>query len=167
MLPQLFLETMGKSGSTLLASPADSETLARATAGAPVNLMIEANDLAVYSLRGDRLGYVEPRLAQRLIRFMRSGNRYAAAITALDTQNVRVMIRETYQHPSMAGRVSFPPKRGTDSGFRAYTKESVLKLDEDDDDRYQEDGEFGSDAEPAEETSEEPETFDDQDLNEQ
>ena len=165
--PQLFLETMGKTGTTLLVSPADPETLARATAGAPVNLVAELNDLAVYSLRGDRLGYVEPRMGQRLIRFMKAGNRYAAAITSLDTQNVKVIIRETFQHPSMTGRVSFPPRRSADGAFRAYTKESLLKLDEEDEDRVQDDGELSADAEPVEEPAEEPEPFEEQELADQ
>ena len=167
VFPQLFLETMGKTGTTLLVSPADPETLARATAGAPVNLVTDGNDLAVHSQRGDRLGYVEPRMAQRLLRFMKAGNRYAAAITSLDAQNVKVIIRETFQHASMAGRVSFPPRRSTDSAFRAYTKESLLKLDEEDEDRVQDDGDLGSDAEPAEEPADEPEPFEEQEMADQ
>jgi len=39
-----------------------------------------------------------------------------------------VMIRETYQDPSQAGKLSFPPK-GMDE-FRAYAGDRMLKVDE-------------------------------------
>ncbi len=166
-LPQLFIETMGKTGSAVLANPADAATLARVTAGTPVHLAPDGATLAVLTNRGERLGQLETRLSQRLLNFMRAGNRYAAAITALDTQNVRVMIRETYQHPSMAGRVSFPPRRGADNAFRAYTKESLLKLDEDDDDRYTDDTDASGDSEPPDEPNEEQDHYEEPDLGDQ
>jgi hypothetical protein len=156
-LPQLFLEAMGKTGTTVLANPAPVEVLARCTAGTPLRLEVVGNHLVATLFRGERLGEVERRLAQRLIHFIQAGNQYAAAITALDiqTQTVKVIIRETFQHPSMAGRVSFPPKGGGDA-FRAYTKESLLKLDEEDDERFPEEGDYGVEAGPMEEPTEEP-----------
>jgi hypothetical protein len=166
-LPQLFIETMGKTGSAVLANPAEAATLARVTAGTPVHLAPDGAILAVFTARGERLGQLETRLSQRLINFMKAGNRYAAAITSLDTQNVRVIIRETFQHPSMAGRVSFPPRRGADSAFRAYTKESLLKLDEDDDERYADETDASGDSEPPDEPNEEQERYEEPDLDDQ
>jgi len=45
---------------------------------------------------------------------------------------LKIIIRETYQHPSMRGRLSFPPKTSV-AGYRAYTRDSVLRygLEED------------------------------------
>jgi tetratricopeptide (TPR) repeat protein len=168
-LPQLFLETMGKTGHTVLVNQANMETLARFTAGTPLNLELQDNRLIATSQRGERLGDIETRLAQRLINFLKAGNRYAAAITTLDIQNqtVKVIIRETYQAPSMAGRVSFPPKHGAESGFRAYTKESLLKLDEEEDERFPEENDFGVEAGPQEEPTEEAEPYDQQDPDDQ
>jgi hypothetical protein len=168
-LPQLFLETMGKTGHTVLVNQANMETLARFTAGTPLNLELQDNRLIATSQRGERLGDIETRLAQRLINFLKAGNRYAAAITTLDIQNqtVKVIIRETYQAPSMAGRVSFPPKHGSESGFRAYTKESLLKLDEEEDERFPEENDFGVEAGPQEEPTEEAEPYDQQDPDDQ
>jgi len=40
-----------------------------------------------------------------------------------------VIIRETYQHPSQAGKLSFPPK-GMEE-FRPYVGDKILKLEED------------------------------------
>jgi hypothetical protein len=168
-LPQLFLETMGKTGHTILVNPAGMETLARFTAGTPLSLELQDNRLMATGQRGERLGDIEARLAKRLINFLKAGNRYVAAITALDIQNqsVKLIIRETYQDPSMAGRVSFPPKHSSESGFRAYTKESLLKLDEEEDERFPEENDFGVEAGPMEEPAEEAEPFEQQDIDDQ
>ena len=65
-----------------------------------------------------------------------------------------------------AGRVSFPPKRGADNSFRAYTKESVLKYDEEED-RYREDVDSGVEAEATEEGPEENEPYEESDGDEE
>jgi hypothetical protein len=39
-----------------------------------------------------------------------------------------VMIRETFQHPSQAGKLSFPPK-GMEE-FRTYGTDKLLKIEE-------------------------------------
>jgi tetratricopeptide (TPR) repeat protein len=127
LAPQLFIEEMGKTGSTTLVNLAPISVLARQSAGDPVRLRIENRTLVAENMRGERLGEVEPKMGQRLISFMMAGNRYSAAISSLD-MCVRIVIRETYQHPSQAGRVSFPAK-GNESPFRPYIKDSVLKYD--------------------------------------
>lgn len=162
--PQLFVEEMGKTGVTTIIHPAALSVLARQSAGDPVRLNIENRTLFVDSLRGERLGVIEPKLGHRLITFMTAGNRYIAAISGLDT-SLRLIIRETFQHPSMAGRVSFPIKGGG-SGFRSYIKDSVLKYDlDDDDDGAEYDREAAVETEVAgDEPSDEPESFDD-DMN--
>jgi hypothetical protein len=43
-----------------------------------------------------------------------------------------VMVRENYQHPSQAGKLSFPPK-GLDE-FRAYGSDKLLKVESEGDD---------------------------------
>ena len=116
--------------------------------------------LVVESLRGERLGDIEPRLSHRLIGFMNAGNQYMAAISSLDN-SVRIIIRETFQHPSQAGRVSFPVKGG--DSFRSYIKDSVLKYDldeEDDDDGDERDAPAESEG-GGEEPAEEAEPFED------
>ncbi len=129
--PQLFIEEMGKTAMTTLINPAALSVLAKQSAGDPVRLRIENRTLVVDNVRGERLGEVETKLGQRLIGFMNAGNRYAAAISGLDTF-VKIMIRETHQDPSQIGRVSFPVKGG--DTFRSYIKGTVLKYDLDDDD---------------------------------
>ncbi len=161
LAPHLFIEEMGKTGSTTLINPAAQLVLAMQSAGDPVRLRIENRTLVVDNVRGERLGEVEPRMGQRLIGFINTGNVYTAAISSLDTF-VRIVIRETYQHPSQIGRVSFPAKGG-DGSFRAYIKDSILKYDLDDDDEDgNEDHDAAGDGEGGgEEAAEEVESFDD------
>jgi hypothetical protein len=75
---------------------------------------------------------------------MSSGNEYAAAVTALDDHQVRAIIRETYQHPDNAAKVSFPTTGASGEGVRPYTRDSVLRYElDDEDDEFGEEGEFG------------------------
>jgi hypothetical protein len=152
---------MGKTGKTTVINPAPLDVMAKQSAGDPVRLRIENRTLIVENVRGERLGEVEPKLGQRLIGFIKAGNRYAAAISSVDSL-LRVVIRETYQHPSQVGRVSFPPKGG-DSGFRSYIKDSVLKydLDDDEDDGGEEQDTAAEGEGIGEEIAEEPESFED------
>src|SRR5262249_29004352 len=76
--------------------------------------------------RGVRVGQLEPKLARRLIKFMRGGNRYQAGVTSVDGSTVRFIVRETYQDPRFAGKPSFPMRRKREVEFRPYTKESLL-----------------------------------------
>lgn len=125
--PQLFLEETGKSGIVNLINLAPQEVLARMGAGDEVQLRIEGNRLLVADKTGEYLGEVEPTHARRLIRLMEGGNKYAAAIAGLDG-GVRVFIKETYQHPSQIGRLSFPVKETV--GFHPYLRGGLLKEEE-------------------------------------
>ena len=71
------------------------------------------------------LGQVEPKHGQRLIKLMEGGNKYTATIISSTEEAVTVIIREIYQHPSQAGRLSFPPK-GVES-FRPYVGDRIIR----------------------------------------
>jgi hypothetical protein len=152
--PRLFIEETGKTGFTTLVDAAPQEVLARLTAGDQVYLHPEGRVLFVRNAAGETLGRVEPRLATRLINFIAGGNQYAAAITDLDGGNVRIIIRETYQHPSQLGRVSFPPQVGAET-VRAYIKDSMLRYDrEDEEEATEEEGEYTEGDESTEDLAE-------------
>ena len=124
--PQMFIAEMGKTGITVLTRAA-AQAAARMTAGDQVFLRRQNNTLVVESGQGKYLGEIEPKLGMRLIKLMEGGNEYAAAIATLSQDDVRVIIKETFQHPSQAGKLSFPPTAG--DAFRAYTKEGLLRRD--------------------------------------
>ena len=127
--PRLFIEEMGKTAVTNLQQTA-KEMLTKLNAGERVELRPKGKALAVETPGGEFVGTVEPKLAHRLLKFLQGGNQYTAAITSLTKDECRVIIKETYQHPSQAGRPSFPTAVTTE-GLRPYTKESLIRYGED------------------------------------
>ena len=141
--PQMFIEEMGKTGVTTLLRP-NLEIAARLTAGDQVFLRPDDGTLRVESGHGEYIGEVEPKLAQRLLKLMEGGNQYVAAITArTESGDVRVFIRETFQHPDQVGKLSFPPT--VTEAFRPYVKERLLRQDHEEEECF-EDGEEGWEA---------------------
>lgn len=131
----LFIEESGKSGMTTL-RPANLKMLATLTAGDEVNIAPVGPRLTVETAAGDYISDIEPKLALRLSKLMAGGNKYAAAVASVDTEAVRVIIKETFQDPSLVGRVSFPAGKGGD--VRPYTKETMVRADLEDDEEYAE-----------------------------
>jgi hypothetical protein len=140
--PQMFISEMGKTGITVLTRAA-AKAAARMTAGDQVFLRRQNNTLVVESGLGEYLGEIEPKLGMRLIKLMEGGNEYAAAIATLSQDDVRVIIKETFQHPSQAGKPSFPPTAG--DAFRAYTKEGLLRRDVQEEEESFEEGDDAED----------------------
>jgi tetratricopeptide (TPR) repeat protein len=140
--PQMFISEMGKTGITVLTRAA-AKSAARMTAGDQVFLRRQNNTLVVESSQGEYLGEIEPKLGMRLIKLMEGGNQYAAAIATLNQDDVRVIIKETFQDPSQAGKLSFPPTAG--DAFRAYTKEGLLRRDVEEEEESFEDGDDAED----------------------
>jgi tetratricopeptide (TPR) repeat protein len=123
--PQQFIEETGKAGVVSLYRLAPPELLARMAAGNRVYLKRDGPGLSVTNARGDYLGQVEPRHAQRLVKMMEGGNRYDAAIVSAAEDRVLVIIREVYQDPSQTGLLSFPPKGG--ESLRPYLSDKMLR----------------------------------------
>ncbi len=72
----------------------------------------DANAIDVYDSNDKLIGRLEPRVAQRIIRFMRAGNRYAAIVWRVSEHyhHVDLVVREVYHNPDHRGEVSFPGK---------------------------------------------------------
>ncbi|HKW70328.1 MAG TPA: tetratricopeptide repeat protein [Candidatus Dormibacteraeota bacterium] len=122
----LFVEEMGKTVITTVDAPANTDICSKVAAGDVAELRIEGDGIVAETSRGVRLGLLEAKLARRLIKFMRGGNRYQAGVTACDGNSVKLIVRETYQDPRFAGKPSFPMRRKREVEFRPYTKESLL-----------------------------------------
>ena len=108
--PQLFIEESGKSCVTMLRAPAPPEVLARVAAGDPLALQVDGATVRAVIGEDAPLGQLEPKLAARLIKLIEAGNRYRVAVAAINSAGVSVILREAYQHPRMAGIVSFPTR---------------------------------------------------------
>ena len=121
----LFVEEMGKTIITTLESSAP-DICSKVAAGDVAELRIEGDGIAAETSRGVRLGLLEAKLARRLLKFMRGGNRYQAGVTSCEGSAVKLIVRETYQDPHFAGKPSFPMRRKREVEFRPYTKDSLL-----------------------------------------
>lgn len=108
VMPQHFIEETGKAGVVNLYRLAPGEILARVVAGDRVHLKLSNSSLVVEDSNGRYLGEVESKHGQRLIRLMKGGNKYSAAVVSSTDEKVTVIIGEVYQHPSQAGQLSFP-----------------------------------------------------------
>ncbi len=123
--PHHFIEEVGKAGMVNLYRLAPPEILARMVAGDRVYLKVAGASLTVENGRAEYLGEVELKHAQRLIKLMRGGNRYTAAIISATENAVTVIIREVYQDPSQVGQLSFPPKEFEET--RTYVGDMIIK----------------------------------------
>ena len=121
----LFVEEMGKTVITMLEGAA-SDICSKVAAGDVAELNIDDDGVVAETSRGVRLGVLEAKLARRLIKFMRGGNRYQAGVMSCEGSAVKLIVRETYQDPKFAGKPSFPMRRKREVEFRPYTKESLL-----------------------------------------
>ncbi len=122
----LFVEEMGKTVITTVDAAPKDDICSKVAAGDVAELRVEGDGIAIETSRGVRLGLLEAKLARRLIKFMRGGNRYQAGVTSCDGNTVKLIVRETYQDPHFVGKPSFPMRRKREVEFRPYTKESLL-----------------------------------------
>lgn len=132
--PRLFIEDMGKTGILRLINPAPAHILARYSAGAECELREQEGLLAVHARDGELLGFLEPKVGRRLIDLVRTGNQYVAAIVSNDQLNARVAIREVFQSPENASRISFPGHhRPAETKERAYIKGNFFRFGNEED----------------------------------
>ena len=125
--PQHFIEETGKAGVVSLYRLPPGAILAAMVAGDKVNLRISNSGLIVENNVGQYLGEVEPKHGLRLVRLMRGGNEYSAAIVSATEDKITVIIREVYQHPNQDGQVSFPVRNL--GGLQPYVGDRMVRRD--------------------------------------
>lgn len=121
----IFVEETGKTGFAHLVDLVSPKQLAQVNPGDAVELVADGPRLAAKS-NGVHIGFVEPRVAARLLKLIVEGNKYAAGVTSLGDKDVRIIIRETYQDPANYGKVSFPTAAKV-SDLRPYTKGTLVR----------------------------------------
>ncbi len=126
---RLFVE---ETGTATVARLQATDEAARASldAGDLVDLQVQGNAVNVLTVTGTYIGMVEPRFGLRLSKMMTAGNQYTAAMVTTEGA-LKVILRETFKHPSMIDKVSFPAGRSTE--VRAYTRKGLLRRDDDED----------------------------------
>ncbi len=125
----IFVGEPNKVGTLALYQLAPVEVMAKMAAGDVVRLTVEMDKLIVYNDHGDYLGIVDPAFSKHLIRLINGGNRYAAALSLVSKNEVKVTIKEIFQHPSQSGIQSF---YSSIEGVRPYARKSMLKYELDD-----------------------------------
>ncbi len=110
MNTRIFVEEIGKSGVVDLVDLADLSTLVKLSPGERLELRVEGSKVMASDQRGRYVGRLEPKTGVRLASLMAGGNRYEAAVLVVESSSVKVMIKEIYQDPSQAGKISFPVK---------------------------------------------------------
>jgi len=131
---RLFIEDMGKTGILRLMNPAPPHVLFKYSPGADAELREQEGLVAVHARDGEMLGFLEPKVGRRLLDLLKTGNQYVVALVSNDQVNPRIAIRETFQSPENAHRISFPGHhRPAETKERAYIKGTFFRLGEDDD----------------------------------
>jgi len=125
VVADIFVEETGRAKVVKLVGLAAKEVVAKMAPGEEVTSYVEGQRLLVKNKEGDCLGEVEPKYGARLAKLSKGGNRYIAAVHSLGDKEMKVIVREIYQHPSQAGRPSFPLK--DKQGYRPYVRESLLR----------------------------------------
>ena len=128
----MFIEETGKTGVTSLVDLAPANRLLKLAPGHPVILKPQSGILTVSDSEGNYVGHVDPRLASRLIRLLKGGNRYEVTVTHVGERELTVIIRETYKDPSQgndpfrspADRRRVAPKRTIERSRRGHPLES-------------------------------------------
>ena len=96
--------------------------------GAPVRLERRGGSLDVHTEDGQRLGMVPPKLGRRLSQLIDGGNEYQGAVASATVDTIRVVLHETYQHPSLRSTVSFPASAAPAANGNAHATAPVLDM---------------------------------------
>ncbi len=104
----VFIEEVGKTWVDELVNPAPMIELAEIYAGQKLELVPDGNRLMVHDASGRRIGEVEAKTAERVMQLMAGGNVYEVYALGPSAASIRVILREVYRDPSLAGQISFP-----------------------------------------------------------
>lgn len=163
VLANVFVEEVGKTFITDLIRPTVDAILTQLAAADEVDLQVEEKNVGVYDQHGNRLGQLEPKIAQRMIRLIESGNRFKAYVVALTGMTTRIILREIYHDPDSPFPVAFK-RQATIAAPRPYLRDTRRMARELEPDLLMEnDDEDEGDEDEEEEDSEEFEELNDED----
>lgn len=132
---RVFITETGRTAITSLVEVPRSPAVEALVSGEKMVFRVEGKKVLVLDSDEVVVGRLEPKLSQRLAELISGGNRYTAAIAQAESRQVRLLIREIYQHPSQRGRISFPGKLGEGTAIYSnlrYEDYSDEMIDDDD-----------------------------------
>jgi tetratricopeptide (TPR) repeat protein len=155
----VFIQEVGKTWVDELVNTSSPDVLADVASGEELVLEVKKGRLLVSRNDGVALGELDPRTAERVIELMAGGNTYEIFALGTSAAGLRIILRETYRHPSQADRVSFP-RQISQAG--KYLRERDLLRQRDEAEFYlSEEDEDDTDAEAADVTVEPADDEDD------
>ena len=125
LAPKMFIGDAGKSAQVALLACASDRDRPFISPGVPLELRCHRGTLAAYSQDGGYIGLVPPKIGRRLVCMMEAGNRYEAAVASSTAEVVRVVLRESYQHPSQRSKLSFPSAAALDPAAAPRPQQAV------------------------------------------
>jgi hypothetical protein len=123
--PNAFIAEIGKAGVVNLLELAPQSVVVKMAPGEQVFLKVKSQDTVVENYKNEYIGLVEPEHGLRLAKLIKGGNQYIAAIVSMDNDKIKVIVRETLQHPSQNGKLSFPIR--VVETYPAHVKDSLLR----------------------------------------
>lgn len=108
---EAFLEEPGKTKMVSLLHLSASSVLAKLDAGDEVKLAPHKHRVSVTTLDGKYIGRLPDDIAAILRKLIGSGNEYQILIKSIETQGVRVFIRETKRSEKLKDVPSFPTEK--------------------------------------------------------
>ena len=147
----VFIQEVGKTWVDELINPAPTDVLAEVASGEVLQLKVVKGKLHV--LRGDNveLGEVDPRTAGRVVELMAKGNTYECYALGTSAAGLRIILRETFRHPSQADRVSFP--RQISQAGRYLRERDLLRQRDESDFYFSDDDDEDADSDGDESSS--------------
>lgn len=106
-----FLEEPGKTKLVSLLHLGSKKILAKLDAGDEVNINTHAHRVSIVTAGGDYIGKLTDDLSARLRKLIKYGNEYKAFIKSVDTQEVKIFLREVKRSPKLADIPSFSAEK--------------------------------------------------------
>lgn len=104
-----FSSTVGKTGVVALTNVSRLDRIAAIGVGGAVRLTRRGQQVFAEGDEGEVLGELDPKHGARIAKLVQGGNEYSATVLATGEAGTQLLVREDFQHPSQAGRQSFPP----------------------------------------------------------
>ncbi len=105
-----FIEEPGKTKTVILTKLAPHQTLSQLMTSSPIFLKPKKRFISVNTPEGQYIGYLPDDLSLHLIRLIKLGNKYEAAVKTVTKTVVEIFIRETKRGNRLKGLPSFAVK---------------------------------------------------------
>jgi len=110
-LPSKFLVSVEKSTentTSTLVNLASSNILLNLSPGQQLEIIIDKGILKINNESLQYIGQIEPKIGLRLSKLIKGGNKYNTTVMSVNQEEIIVLIKEIFKHPSQSNVASFP-----------------------------------------------------------